>query len=205
MDFADGARPRAILRSQSRRTFRRGTIVRVLPVKQVALLGDHNPSYLTHREIDAAVELWPPHVRARWVGTDTAAARRTPEADALWVVPGSPYRNSAVVYEAISAARTGGQPFLGTCGGFQYAVVEFARQVAGLPHAAHAETSPGASLRVVDRLPCSLVGQERLVTAVPGTRLHALCGDAAFFPASIGATTAWPPAMWSGSRRMASW
>jgi CTP synthase (UTP-ammonia lyase) len=33
---------------------------------------------------------------------------------------------------------------------------------------------------VIDRLPCSLVGQERAVRAVPGTRMHALCGSAPF-------------------------
>ena len=74
----------------------------------------------------------PSTIRARWVGTDTHDAARLSEADGLWVVPGSPYRNDAAVYSAIKAARTSGQPFLGTCGGFQYAVIEFARDVAKL-------------------------------------------------------------------------
>jgi CTP synthase (UTP-ammonia lyase) len=69
---------------------------------------------------------------------------------------------------------------LGTCGGFQYAVVEFARNVAGLFDANHAETAPGEKTLVIDRLTCSLVGQERAVTAVPGTRMYALCGSASF-------------------------
>ena len=93
---------------------------------------------------------------------------------------GSPYRDDAAVYDAITAARTSGQPFLGTSGGFQYTVVEFARNVAGLADANHAETAPGEKTLVVDRLTCSLLGQERAVTAVPGTRMHALCGSAPF-------------------------
>jgi len=149
-------------------------------MKNILLLGDHNASSVTHRELDAAIKLLPSSVRARWVGTDTPDAMRTSQADGVWAVSGSPYRNDAAVYSAIASARTSGQPFLGTCGGFQYAVVEFARHVAAIADADHAETTPDGRTLVVDRLACSLVGQERLVTAVPGTRMHDVCGSAPF-------------------------
>ena len=149
-------------------------------MRRIVVLGDRNPDYVTHRELDAALALLPPHVEARWVGTDTSDAMRTSAADGVWVVPGSPYRNDAAVYNAITTARTSGQPFLGTCAGFQYAVVEFARNVAGLTDADHAETAPGATTLVIDRLSCSLIAEERCVTPVPGTRMHALCGDTSF-------------------------
>jgi CTP synthase (UTP-ammonia lyase) len=51
----------------------------------------------------------------------------------VWALPGTPYVNDAAAYGAITHARTTGQPFLGTCGGFQYAMVEYARTVAGWP------------------------------------------------------------------------
>jgi CTP synthase (UTP-ammonia lyase) len=149
-------------------------------MKNIFLLGDRDGSSPTHRELDAAIELLPGGVTARWVGTDSPDAVRTSHADAVWVVPGSPYRNAAAVYSAISSARTSGQPFLGTCGGFQCAVVEFARNVAGIGDADHAETTPDGNNLVVDRLACSLIAQERNITAIPGTRMHALCGDAPF-------------------------
>jgi CTP synthase (UTP-ammonia lyase) len=149
-------------------------------VKNIFLLGDRDSSSPTHRELDAAIELLPGGVTARWVGTDSPDAVRTSQADAVWVVPGSPYRNDAAVYSAISSARTSGQPFLGTCGGFQYAVVEFARNVAGIADADHAETTPNGNNLVIGRLACSLIAQERNVTAISGTRMHALCGDAPF-------------------------
>ncbi|HEY6507026.1 MAG TPA: hypothetical protein VIY56_03380, partial [Vicinamibacterales bacterium] len=101
-------------------------------MKQVVVLGDRDAASPTHRALDAALTLFPDGVRASWIGTDTPEAARVSSADALWVVPGSPYRDDDAVYAAIAAARTSGQPFLGTCGGFQYAVVEFARNVAGL-------------------------------------------------------------------------
>ena len=149
-------------------------------LKHVYLLGDRDPGAVTHHELDAAIRLLPDEVRARWVGTDAPDAVRTAEADGLWVVSGTPYCSDTAVYAAIKTARTSGQPFLGTCGGFQYAVIEFARNVAGIAGAEHAETAPDAEQPVVDRLACSLVGQERSVTAIPGTRMHDLCGSAPF-------------------------
>lgn len=149
-------------------------------MKEIVLLGDRDADARTHREFDSALARLPHGVRARWVGTDTPDAARTAEADGLWVASGSPYRNDAAVYAAIEYARTSGQPFLGTCGGFQYAVVEFARNVAGLAGAEHAETATGHDHLVVDRLTCSLVGIERNVTPLAGTRLQALCGETPF-------------------------
>ena len=149
-------------------------------MKDIVLLGDRDPRFLTHRELDAALELFPDGIKGRWVGSDTADAARTADADALWAVPGTPYRDDAAVYSAITTARISGQPFLGTCGGFQYAVVEFARNVAGIAAAEHAETAPAATALVIDRLSCSLVAETRNVTAVPGTRMHQLCGGAPF-------------------------
>ena len=149
-------------------------------MKDLVLLGDRDPSAFTHQEFDATIPLLPPHIRARWIGTDSLDARRISDADAVWVVSGSPYRDDAVVYDAISAARASGQPLLGTCAGFQYAVVEFARNVAGIADAEHAETAPDAGSLVVERLACSLVGQERTVTAIAGTKLASFCGDRPF-------------------------
>jgi CTP synthase (UTP-ammonia lyase) len=145
-------------------------------IKHLFVLGDRNPAAITHQELDAAIKVLPTGVRARWVGTDTPEAQRTREADGVWLVPGSPYRDDAAAYSAITSARTSGQPFLATCGGFQYTVIEFARNVASIPDAEHAETSPGAAELVVSRLACSLVGQERRVRTVPGSRLAELCG-----------------------------
>jgi CTP synthase (UTP-ammonia lyase) len=149
-------------------------------MKDIVLLGDRDPEAITHRALDAVIASLPPSVRARWVGTDTREALHTADADAVWAVPGTPYRNDDAVYAAITHARISGQPFLGTCGGFQYVVVEFARNVAAIAGAAHAETAPHADALVVQRLACSLVAQERLVTPVRGSRFHALCGDEPF-------------------------
>jgi CTP synthase (UTP-ammonia lyase) len=146
----------------------------------IAVVGDRDPGYLTHRELDATIALMPAGVSARWVATDGPDARRLDRFHALWIVPGTPYRDAAPVLAAIAHARTEGVPILGTCGGFQHMLVEFARNAAGMPEAAHAETEPDAGLHVVSALACSLVGEERTVTTVPGTLVAELCGTAPF-------------------------
>src|SRR5204862_274607 len=120
--------------------------------------------------------LVPPGVEACWVPTDGPDAARLDRFDALWVVPGTPYRNDRPVFAGIERARTKGVPVLGTCGGFQHMVVEFARNAAGIREAAHAETDPGAVVHAVSPLACSLEGEVRQVTTVPGTRVAQLCG-----------------------------
>jgi CTP synthase (UTP-ammonia lyase) len=146
----------------------------------IMALGDRDPRHLTHREIDAAISLVPADVTIGWVATDSPDARRLGAFDALWVLPGTPYRDDEAVYEAIRHAREQGVPILGTCGGFQYMAVEFARNVAGIEDAAHAESDPHSRTVVVEPLACRLCGEERTVRAVPGTRLAALCGTEPF-------------------------
>lgn len=59
-------------------------------------------------------------------------------------------------------------------------MVEYARHVAGWKGAGHAETEPDADELVVDRLACSLFGEQRTVTTVAGTKLPQICGTAPF-------------------------
>ena len=72
---------------------------------------------------------------------------------------------------AIAHARTSGRPFLGTCGGFQHALLEFARHVLKWPDAMHAESDPGVGRPVIAALECALVEVHGEVTLAPGSRL----------------------------------
>ena len=65
-------------------------------------------------------------------------------------------------------------PFLGVCSGLQYAVIEYVRNVLGQPDATHAEADGEAASNVVVPLACSLQGQERIVTPVPGSHFATL-------------------------------
>jgi CTP synthase (UTP-ammonia lyase) len=147
----------------------------VSPMRIIAL-GDRDPAYLTHRAIDEALDLFPADVDAGWVATDSPEARKLDAVDGVWLLPGTPYRDDAAGYAAARHCLDTGTPFLGTCGGFQYACIELARRLAGVEAAADAETDPDAAELVVQPLRCSLYGERRLVRPVPGTRLAAICG-----------------------------
>jgi CTP synthase (UTP-ammonia lyase) len=60
--------------------------------------------------------------------------------------------------------------FIGTCGGFQDLVVEYARNVMGFTGRSHAESHPGASCLFSTPLSCSLVGRTMEVAIRPGSR-----------------------------------
>jgi CTP synthase (UTP-ammonia lyase) len=143
---------------------------------KILALGDRDLSHLTHRELDAAFALMPRDVDCHWVPTDSREARELAGADGIWLLPGTPYRDDAAAYGAIDHCLESQTPFLGTCGGFQYACVALARTLAGVANPAHAESDPDAENQVITALACSLYGEERSVTPIAGTRFANICG-----------------------------
>jgi CTP synthase (UTP-ammonia lyase) len=145
---------------------------------RILVLGDHDPDLSTHRELDAVLQrLRERGLTASWHATD---AGPLPLHDALWIAPGSPYRDEPAVLAAIGAARREGTPLLGTCGGFQFAALELGRALAGVPGPRHAESDPDAPAPFIAPLGCRVDGARRTVTPAPGTRLAQLLGTAPF-------------------------
>jgi CTP synthase (UTP-ammonia lyase) len=147
----------------------------------IGLIGDHNPAVPAHRAIPLALQRAAAeaslHVRHEWAPTEgIAAPSRVDAFDGLWCVPASPYRSMAGALLAIRHAREHHVPFLGTCGGFQHAVIEYAQNVLGWNDAAHAETTPDAPRNVISPLSCALLDAEGLVRLLPGTKLRAAYG-----------------------------
>jgi CTP synthase (UTP-ammonia lyase) len=147
---------------------------------RIVALGDRNPEYLTHRELDAAFALMPAEIDCGWVATDEARKSDLDAADGVWLLPGTPYRNDDAAFATIRKCLWAGVPFLGTCGGFQYACIELVRSLAGVAGATHAESDPDSAELVVVPLACKLYGETRLVTPVAGTRLASICGTEPF-------------------------
>lgn len=147
---------------------------------RVALVGDRSDAVIAHRAIPHALALagdaTGTEVKGGWVHTATIRDPAVDLAgcDAVWVVPASPYANMAGVLAAIRFARETRRPFLGTCGGFQHLLIEFARSVCGRPAADHAETNPGALELVVTTLACSLVESRGDISFAPGSHLYAI-------------------------------
>ncbi len=147
---------------------------------RIALVGDENDAYPSHREINAVKSMLGEDVRAEWLPTDGDRVRHLGGFDGVWLTPGSPYTDGAAAYEAVRWARESDVPFLGTCGGLQYAVIEYFRHVLGVPSASHAESDGVADTNVVRLLACSLHGKERVLRPIVGTRFSALVNDEPF-------------------------
>ncbi len=149
----------------------------------IGLIGDYNPQVRAHQAIPRALELAASSLglslQADWHATD-ALEGRVEELlsgyDALWCVPASPYASMDGALQAIRFAREKQLPFLGTCGGCQHAILEFARNVLGIAEADHAETNPDAELLFVTPLVCSLVGVSDIITFKPESRIAAIYG-----------------------------
>lgn len=143
---------------------------------KIGIIGDFNPEYAVHRLTNAAFgharKALGESVEIQWLATDEE--HRFAEYQGLLCAPGSPYKSFLGALEGIRYARENNVPFLGTCGGFQHLVIEYARNVMDISDAAHAETDPDASRLIVSRLVCSLVGQTMSVEIVPGTKAAAI-------------------------------
>jgi CTP synthase (UTP-ammonia lyase) len=151
------------------------------PLPRVALVGDRSPSVQAHQKIPALIDATTaadgPAIEVYWLhSTDIAAPEDVAGFDGVWVIPGSPYTSTEGVLAAIRAARTGGIPFLGTCGGFQHLLLEFARDVCGLTAVDNAERDPNAAEQLIVPLECSLLGEESTVIIEPGTAAAAVMG-----------------------------
>ena len=133
---------------------------------RLAIIGDYDDSFEPHRATHEAIAHSSKKIDTRiaydWVPTDTIEARWkaiTTDYGAYWIAPGSPYKSMAGALKIIQYARERDIPVLGTCGGFQHMVIEFARNVLGIVDAQHAEYDPYSSKLVVNPLSCSLAGQ----------------------------------------------
>jgi len=151
-----------------------------LPAARLALVGDRSANVRAHARIPVLIDA----LRQResialdpyWIATPDAVEAGLTGFDAIWVVPGSPYDSFDGALTAARTARENGIPYLGTCGGFQHALVEYARDVCGLTMVHHAEIAPDAADLLITPLECSLVGHEEAVMVVPGTLAGRILG-----------------------------
>jgi CTP synthase (UTP-ammonia lyase) len=149
---------------------------------RIALIGDYNAAVTAHRAIPLALERAGREAATalEWSWIDTASigtdvARQLARYAGVWCVPASPYANTAGALAAIRYAREHRRPFLGTCGGFQHALLEYAEACWGVA-AAHAEIDPVSVDPVIAPLACALVEVTDELRIVPGTTLASIYG-----------------------------
>ena len=149
-------------------------------VTRIAILGEFDPAFPPHRATNAALAHTAATLRvdvdAGWVSTADATIEAMRDYDGIWIAPGSPYKSLVNTLAVIRHARERLIPCLGTCGGCQHIIVEYARNVLGFKDAHHAEYDPYASELFVSELQCSLAGRELRIDLVPGSRVARIYG-----------------------------
>lgn len=148
---------------------------------KVALVGDYSAAVTAHRAIPEALRLAGDAlgvaVEYDWLATERILDDATLQAyDGIWCVPGSPHAATEGALRAIRFAREQGVPFLGTCGGFQHALLEYARNQLGWQDAEHAELSSQTQNPLIAPLSCALLDVSEHVHLVSGSRIAELYG-----------------------------
>ncbi len=143
---------------------------------KIGLIGDYKETSPSHQAIPKAFQMvsekFKYKIEYEWIPTEKIQNHsQLRQYDGLWCVPGSPYRSMEGALLAIQYAREHNIPFLGTCGGFQHAIIEYARNVLGWQQAEHAETAPEASQLVISPLKCALAGKTNTIHFVPKTKI----------------------------------
>lgn len=131
---------------------------------RIGILGDFNPETRSHLatndSIQHAARKLQLKVEAAWLPTPSLLEPDAPATldsyDGLWAAAGSPFKSFDGMLKGIEYARVHNRPFIGTCAGFQYAVIECARNVLGMRDATTAEDDPHAKNIVIYPVACAV-------------------------------------------------
>lgn len=133
---------------------------------KIGIIGDFNEKFPPHKATNEALnhcaECLGVNLEIQWLPTkalENDVETVVSQFDGLWSAPGSPYNSMEGALNAIKFARENNVPFIGTCGGFQHVILEYARNVLDFKDAQHAEYDPYASNLFISALTCSLVGK----------------------------------------------
>lgn len=151
---------------------------------RIGILGDFNREFRSHPATNDALQ-HAAHklgivVQSEWIPTaailEPGFEKKLEGFDGLWASPGSPYKSFDGMLRGIQFARERDWPFLGTCGGFQYAFIEFARNVLHIADADSAENHSESKNIIVYPVACAVPDRTgkspRLSGAVPEIRLR---------------------------------
>lgn len=149
----------------------------------IALVGDFKPEVTAHIAIPKALSLNADYIGRdlvyQWLPTidlNGQFEQTLKSFDGMWCVPASPYADMQGALGAIRFARENRLPFLGTCGGYQHAALEYARNVLGYENADNAEVDADATMPLIAPLVCALIEAEDSIELTSGSFIEKVYG-----------------------------
>jgi len=147
-------------------------------------MGDSNADFRSHHATNDAIQhaahKLKIQVESDWIPTPSLAApdaeKKLETFDGLWGSPGRPFKSFDGMLKGIEFALRRDWPYLGTCAGFQYAFIEFARNVLHIADADSAENNSGSKNIIIYPVACAVPDRKgnapKLSGAVPEIRLR---------------------------------
>ncbi|MDF2589665.1 MAG: synthase [Anaerocolumna sp.] len=146
---------------------------------KIGIIGDYEserPSHIaTNESIRHCAKYLGIDVEIEWLPTESFENGKTESLqafDGLWCAPGSPYKSMMGAIHAINFARENNYPFIGTCGGFQHAVMEYAYNKLGYKEIGEKSYNPYTSELFISPLSCSLVGETRIIKIHKDSKIY---------------------------------
>ncbi|EIQ01434.1 CTP synthase (UTP-ammonia lyase) [Opitutaceae bacterium TAV1] len=175
----------------------------------IALLGEFDPSRETQVATINAIEHSSHQsgleTSSDWISTRDITEDLFSRYHAIWIAPGCKYLDQDKLFEAIRYAREQGVPCIGTCGGFQHMILEYARHELGISNAQSQEYSPESEYLCISQLECSLRGRDMNLTFTPGSLVEHLYGSSEAserYYCSFGINPTFSEALHSGKMRI---
>lgn len=143
---------------------------------RIGILGDFDPKSPTLPAIDESLRHCAAQLKLKveghWIPTPSLlepnAQKMLESFDGIWAAPGSPYKSMDGMLKGIEFARRRDWPFLGTCGGFQYALIECARNVVGIKDADTAENNSGSKNIIIYPVACAVPDRKKNAPKLSG-------------------------------------
>jgi CTP synthase (UTP-ammonia lyase) len=137
---------------------------------EIAVVGDYNPVSPTQAKLGEALRhaaaVLDLEVIETWIPTEMLAkpnaSSMLQDFDGIFGSPGEVNKLEGTL-QGIRFARENDKPYFGTCAGFQYAVIEFARNILGIADATSAEFDPSAPKLMLTPLTCNIAGEKMTV------------------------------------------
>ena len=139
----------------------------------IAIVGELDPEVAGCSSIEPAIghsaRYLEHEVETQWISSVDADGIDLAQYGGVWLAAGARYLNVPGAMDLIGILRQNSIPCLGTCRGYQYMILEFARNVLGHSNAGHEEDNPHGDNLFLTELPPASRKSRRSVELDEGT------------------------------------